>query len=148
MNALENAIAIVLTILFLIVVPTCMSVRNCGDNLELCAAESVDEMLADISSDGIITEERYCILSSILYTCGYQDGIRITEYYYEDGIDGKSYQYSISFDEILKEIEENGSYKAKSGSYICICAQGYYPNNILARAMYSRNTIEKSIQVR
>lgn len=147
MDVLERLAAVLLVVLFFILVPAGMSSRDCGNNLELCAAESVDDLLSAISANRTLSEEQIYMLSTLLYNCGYQYGFEMTEYYYETGIDGNQYQYTVSFDEISKHILENGLYEFKKGSFLYVCVAGYSPRNLMERILYSRRTIEKSIRV-
>lgn len=147
MKALENIATILLTIVFLVFVPVGMTVRDCGDNLELCAEESVNDILADVRADGLFTEERFSVLSSFLYSCGYQGYFEIMEYYYEDGIDGNRHQYAVASEEIFDEIMENGYYQFREGSYVYLLVPAHAPDNLLTRILFSRKVIETSIQI-
>lgn len=147
MSTLEKVIAICITVVVIVFVPAGMNIRDCGNSLELCAMESVDSVLADIKADGLMTSERYAVLASLLYACGYTSEFEVVSYYYEQGIDGLAYQYKVSFAEIWDVIEQEGVYRFKHGSFINLRVPAETPFNLITRILYSRQEINKSIKV-
>ena len=147
MHSLENFVSIILVVVFLVIVPTGLTIRESGSSLEMYAEEAVQNVMSEIRADGVLTEVHLSALSELLYTCGYNGDFIITGYYYESGIDGTTHQYSVTYEEIYAELVESGEYEFKDGMYISIYVPPVTKTNLLAQLLRSRKSIEFSVRV-
>lgn len=147
MRVLEYTAVILLVVVFFVLLPFGMDLHEGVEHLELCAAESVAELSAEIESSGKITLEQYFIISELLYSCGYVSGLEVTEYYYEYGKDGGTHLYSISFEEIMKELSEEGEYRFRNASNVYLNVPGFVPEDLIPRLLFNRRQIEQSVTI-
>ena len=147
MKGIETIIAILIAIISLVVIPIGMKVEQNGNRLEKQAKEAVEKTLLEIQTDGVLTAEQYTILTTFLTVCGYRKPLEIKAYYEEVGISGQNYQYSISVQEILKELQQNGRYRFSEGMYVYFYVPAQTSHHLIARILYGRQAIERSGKV-
>lgn len=85
---------------------------------EMTGKEAVRELLAEVSASGALTKTTYDVCVNALYLSGYDGECRVTVFTEELASDGKKRHYMISWDEIEREIFENGVYKCPEKSYV------------------------------
>ena len=146
MKAIESIIAVILTVILLVVLPSFVKAERDGNRMERQAGEYAGKLLADVQEEGFLTAGQYYALAAFLSACGYGGNFEITGYYYEYGIDGKEYQHSISAEEIMDGLA-GGEYRFKDGTYVCVRVPAVSPGSLVTDVLYGRKPIEKSVRV-
>lgn len=140
-NALERFLLIAILVAVCYLLPLFTVIDEGNKNLDSFAKEQVNEFLADISNSGKVTMEDYLLLVDILVRCNYPGDLKIEEYYYEFGIDGKDYQYVTSWGEIQQALLETGEFTFKDESYAFVSVYGNITENELINLFLKKNSI-------
>lgn len=114
---LENVFAIIACFFCFVSILLLLS-KSSTDCLENTGKEAVAELLSEVAAGGEITRTAYEICVNALYMSGYDGECRITVFTEEYAVDGENRSYTVTWEEIEREVFEKGVYKCPEKSFV------------------------------